>query len=275
MNWERGLGVANLVVVVVTLVAGGYEWITFKRTFEDQTLKQLAYQNQQLKIALGTDEQKQLDYDGTLTATEIKKYPDGTRLYDVLYDVKVKNTSKSLVHVTYTSAELYLGDPSTDEPAFGSALANNDAPDPWHPQDGGLITWRRIAYEADVDDGPTNLGVAKWMHDHDYTLISNGGLTGTMSSGASDEYEPEFLIRARPSQYVDMAVGFGVDDSLDVTSPDVGLIGDSLLLADATISKHEDAAATRDPHRGGKSKPHHQALPEQKRGTVAQTKAAG
>jgi hypothetical protein len=265
MNWERILGFANVALVGLGLVGGGYEWFHFKSTFEDQTLKQLAYQNQQLKIALGTDEQKQLDYDGTLTATEIKKYPDGTRLYDVLYDVKVKNTSKSLVHVTYTSAELYLGDPSANEPAFGSALAINDAPDPWHPQDRGLIIWRRIAYEADVDDGPTNPAVAKWMHDHSYTLISNGGLTGTMSSGASDEYEPEFLIRARPNQYVDMAVGFGVDDSLDVTSPDVGLIGDSLLLADATISKHEDAAATRGPHRGGKSKPHNPALVERKR----------
>jgi hypothetical protein len=47
MNWERFLGVANLVIVGVTLVGGGYEWFTYKRTFEDQTLKQLACQNEQ------------------------------------------------------------------------------------------------------------------------------------------------------------------------------------------------------------------------------------
>ncbi len=46
------------------------------------------------------------------------------------------------------------------------------------------------------------------MRDHGYTSISNGGLTGIMASGASDEYDPEFLIRAMPTQYVDVVVSF-------------------------------------------------------------------
>lgn len=259
MNWERGLGVANLVIVGITLVGGGYEWVTFKHTFEDQTLKQLAYQNEQLKIALGTDEQKPIEYTGELAVTEIKKYPDGTALYDVSFDVTDKNTSKALIHVTYTSAELYLGDPSTKEPAFGSAISINQAPDPWHPQDSGLISWRRIAYEANVDDGPTNPTVIKWMRDHGYTSISHGGLTGTLASGTLNEYMPEFLIRAKPNQYVDVVVSFGVDDSLDVASPNVGLVDDSLLLIDAEASKHESAAATSGPRTHGSTKSHYRA----------------
>lgn len=58
---------------------------------------------------------------------------------------------------------------------------------------------------------------------------------------------PEFLIRAKPDQYVDVAVSFGVDDSLDVASPNVGLVTDSLLLVDAEVSKHGGAAATSGP----------------------------
>ncbi|MDN7177319.1 hypothetical protein M0D69_04680 [Caballeronia sp. SEWSISQ10-4 2] len=241
--------------------------MTFKHTFEDQTLKQLAYQNEQLKIALGTDEQKPIEYTGDLTVTQIKKYPDGTVLYDVSYDVTDKNTSKSLIHVTYTSAELYLGDTSAREPAFGAAFSINDAPDPWHPQDSGLISWRRIAYEANVDDGPTNPTVMKWMHDHGYTSISHGGLTGTLSSGTSNEYMPEFLIRAKPSQYVDVVVSFGVDDSLDVASPNVGLVDDSLWLVNAETDKHDDAAAKSGPHTHGSTKSHNRALLAQRRRT--------
>jgi hypothetical protein len=263
MNWERVLGFANLAFVGIGLVGGGYEWFSFKHRFEDQTLKQLTYQNEQLKIALGSDEQKPLIYDGILTVTEIKKYPDGTRLYDVLYDVTNKNTAKSLVHVTYTAAELYLGDPSTSEPALGTAIIINDAPDPWHAQDAGLITWRRIAYEADMDDGAKSPAVTKWMHDHGFTSISHGGLTGIMASGASDEYEPEFLIRAKPTQYVNVVVSFGVDDSLDVSSPDVGFTADSLLLADAETSKHEATAAKGGPRSSGNTKPHSRALAAQ------------
>ncbi|WP_233802934.1 hypothetical protein [Paraburkholderia sp. HP33-1] len=267
MNWDRALAVANLVIVGVTLVGGGYEWVTFKRTFEDQTLKQLAYQNEQLKIALGTDEQKPIEYAADLAVTQIKKYPDGTALYDVSFDVTDKNTSNSLIHVTYTSAELYLGDPSTKVPAFGAAIPINEAPDPWHPQDRGLISWRRIAYEANVDDGPTNPTVMKWMRDHEYTSISHGGLTGTLSSGTSNEYMPEFLIRAKPSQYVEVVVSFGVDDSLDVASPNVGLVSDSLILVDAEVSKHEGTAATSHSHTHGSPNSHNRALLKEKRRT--------
>jgi hypothetical protein len=267
MNWERVLGLANLAIVGITLVGGAYEWVVFKHTFEDQTLKQLAYQNEQLKIALGTDEQKPIEYTGDLTVTQIKKYPDGTALYDVSYDVTDKNTSKSLVHVTYSIAELYLGDPSAKEPAFGTAIAINDAPDPWHAQDSGLISWRRIAYEANVDDGPTNPVVMKWMHDHSYTSFSRGGLTGTLSSGTSNEYEPEFLIRAKPSQYVDVVVSFGVDDSIDVASPKVGLLADALLLLDAETDENGNATATGIAGTHGNTKSHNGASPEQKRRT--------
>jgi hypothetical protein len=266
MNWERGLGIANLAVVVTTLVAGGYEWVTFKRTFEEQTLKQLAYQNEQLKIALGTDEQRPIEYAGKLTVTEMKKYPDGTALYDVSYEITSKNTSKALIHVTYTSAELYLGDASK-EPVLGAAVAINAAPDPWHPQDDGLISWKRIAYEANVDDGPTNPTVIKWMHDHGYTSISHGGLTGTLASGTTSEYMPEFLIRAKPSQYVDVVVSFGLDDSLDVASSNVGLIDDSLLLVNAAISKHEGVVIMSDHSTQGGIKSHKRALLKEKRHT--------
>jgi hypothetical protein len=107
----------------------------------------------------------------------------------------------------------------------------------------------------------------KWMHDHEYMSISNGGLTGTFASGTSSEYEPEFLIRAKSTQYVDMVVSFGVDDSLDVASPNVGLFGDSLLLADADIDKHVDVLAKGAPRTHGSAKPHNRGSLEQKRRT--------
>jgi hypothetical protein len=287
MDWERILAVANFVVVALTLAGGAYEWITFKSDFEKKTISQLTEtiaqlkaQTQQLKaqtedmeFAVGMDRQKQLVYEGTLKVTELKKYQDGTRLYGVSYDVVNKNVSKSLVHVTYTSAELYLGTPSNEEPALGAAIAINDAPDPWHPEVKGLVAWQRIAYEADIDDGPTNPKITNWMHDHAYTSISNGGLTGVMASGTTDEYDPEFLIRAKPSQYVDVVVSFGVDDSLDASSPNVSLVADSLMLIDSDISVHEVTKGG--PHRNSHTKPHDRTSLEQTRHAVAQTKPAG
>jgi hypothetical protein len=112
MNWDRAVSITNLVVVLVGGLAAGYEWVTYKHTYEEQTLRQLTYANDQLKIALGTDKQKPFDYDGDLTVTEVKKFADDTSLYNVSFDVTNKNTSKSLIHVSYSSAELYLGDPS-------------------------------------------------------------------------------------------------------------------------------------------------------------------
>ncbi|MGF6899391.1 hypothetical protein [Paraburkholderia sp. GAS348] len=233
MNWDRFLSVANLTVLIVGSVAAGYEWLTFKQKYDEQTLSQIALANKQLSIALGTDEQKPYDYSGDLTIIEVKKFADGTSLYDVTFDVTSKNTSKSLIRVSYSSAELYLGDPSIKELTPGSAASINDSPDPWHPQDSGLLSWRRIAYEAHVDEGPTNSTVLKWMGAR-YTSIGHGGaLTGILESGTSTEYAPEYLIRAKPNQYVSFVVSFGIDDSLDAGSPNVGLISNTEILADA------------------------------------------
>jgi len=71
--------------------------------------------------------------------------------------------------------------------------------------------------------------------------ITHSGLTGTLLSGTLNEYEPQFLIRAKPSQYVSVVVGFGVDDTLDVASPNVGLVADLRLLADADTKKSGEA----------------------------------
>jgi len=62
--------------------------------------------------------------------------------------------------------------------------------------------------------------------------------------------------RAKPSQYISVVVGFGIDDSLDVASPNVGLVADLQLLADGDTKKNGDALAKKVVDVHGGTKPH-------------------
>lgn len=251
MTVDRMLSITNLLILIGSAAFAGYEWITYKHPYEAQTLKQLEYSVRQIQIAVGADEQSPYDYEGELTVTRVDQFSDGTALYDITFDVTNTNRSKSPIRVSYSSAELYLGDPSKKTLTPGEAVVINDAPDPWHSDSRGDVAWKRVAYDAAIDDATMNPGVIKWMHEH-YANISHVGLVGALQTGEESEYIPEFLVRARPSQYVAVVVSFGIDDTLDVTSPKVGIVDDVLLLSDADAGKSVAKVYPSRPH--GKSK---------------------
>lgn len=177
-------------------------------------------------------EQRPYDYQGKLAVTELKRFDDGSRLYDVNYDVQFKNLSKSQFAVSYSFAELYIGDTGLDDLKTGDAVVVNDTPDPWHKAPPGPIKWSRRSYEADIADGDADANVLAFLRKR-FEVVGNGGLTTVLPGGTGDEYSPEFLVRAKPTQYVAVVVGFGLNDSLDITGPDVGLTNEIWLLADA------------------------------------------
>jgi hypothetical protein len=223
ITFERALLVLNTLI----LVSGGSIWAVVEgyRAFH----------------------QKPYDYKGNLSVTELKRFDDGSRLYDVSFDIEVKNSSKSQIAISYSFAELYIGDAKDDGLKVGEAVVINDTPDPWHPGPTGLITWTRKAYEADIADGNTNRKVLDFLHQH-FATIGNGGLTTVLPGGTSDEYEPEFLVRASPNQYAAVVIGFGVDDSIDIHGPDVAILNETRPFA--TAEKEDSPKRVRD--RSGK-----------------------
>jgi hypothetical protein len=106
------------------------------------------------------------EYDGELTVTEVKRFDDGSHFYDVSFDIEIKNLSKSQIAISYSFAELYLGDTKADGPKVGEAITLNDMPDPWHHAPTGPISWTRRAYEADLADGDTDQAASGFVHQH-------------------------------------------------------------------------------------------------------------
>jgi hypothetical protein len=66
-------------------------------------------------------QQRPVEYDGELTVTELKRYDDGSRLYDVQYDVEAKNLSKSRFAISFSFAELYVGNAKAEILKIGDA----------------------------------------------------------------------------------------------------------------------------------------------------------
>jgi len=230
MNFERFSAIANLTILIG---GAGWAWWDWLPTYQNQVATL-----EQIKLNLDVDRQIPLDYQGRLAVTALKSFSDGSKLYDVTYTVDNKNLSKTQVAVSYSLAELYLGKTDGAEPASGEALAINEPPDPWHAEAGGFVRWKRVANEASLIDGDSNRDVRDWLHAH-FASLNHVGLTAVMPSGTSNRYMPEFVIRAMPKQYVAVVVAFGIDDTLDIKSPDVGLVFDTQLLPDE--AKNEEA----------------------------------
>ncbi|GEM_PF-6126447 len=234
-KFDRIVALINLTVVLVGLGAAGWEWYYFRSENELYTLRQQ-------KFALEADEQKPFEYTGVMRVVELKKYPDGTNLYDVVYEVKNTNTGKRGVKVFYSFSELYLGTWAAQDLHAGEAISSNDAPDPWHPDVAGPINWVRAAYDADIDETSPSKKVTDWLKTHFNIVKVGGGLTGDFPSGTSGDYFPDFIVRARPDQYIAISVGFSIEDSVDVANSGIAILGESQLLADAVASIHLTAA---------------------------------
>lgn len=258
ITFDRFIAIVNFLALVV---GGIWAVIVWYPNYKTQTATL-----QQIQFNMQSDRQLPFDYEAKLNVSVVKQYSDGSRLYDIDYDVTNKNLSKSEMTVSYSVAELYLGESDQPELKIGEADEINDPPDPFHPESDGVVKWRRVTYDANVIDGDTNKALLDWVN-KSYGKHSDGGLTAVLPSGTSNEYDPEFELRAMPNQYVAVQVAFGINDSLDVSGPNVGLIYDSQLLGDAETDQakagSQSSAATQ-LNRDAVARPEYRALPSRK-----------
>jgi len=215
----------NLLVILIGSLVAANEWYDFKRPHDDYLLRQS-------KINTELAEQKPTDDDGNISVKELKKYPDGSRLYEVEFNVHSKNLSKSQITLSYSIAELYLGDMDLKGLNLGEATLMNSAPDPWHGNQDGPIKWVKKKYNVAIADGDTDKKVLNWLHER-YADIGHEGLTAVLPSGSMTMDEPDFFIRAMPDQYVSVVYSYGINNSIDVNGPDVVVLSDIQLLRDA------------------------------------------
>jgi hypothetical protein len=239
MTFERFLAIANLLIVASGAVWAGVDWYP--------TLKNSQATLEQINLNLNADKQLPFAYDGTLTVNLIKKLPDGTALYDLDFDMTNKNLSKSVISMSYSITHLYLGTANTDGlQKDGDVMAIDDPPDPWNgPYEGG-VKWNEIECQGSILDGDTNQAVIRWLQSQ-CPKLDHGGFTAILPTGVDTEYDPTFVVRARPDQYVAMVVGFGVNNTLDATSPNIGLVYDFDILANADIQSSATIATTKGP----------------------------
>ena len=221
---------APLVILVVGSLWAPYEWYRFKSKYEDYTLRGLI-------IDTEAAEQKPFHTEGTLSVTELKKYPDGSRLYDVSYEFSDKNLSKSQITASYGVAELYLGSISDAEIKLGDAKVLNDPPDLWHTSSSGPINWVRKAYIADIAAESSKEENVRNLIRNQHPAIGNAGITGKLSTGEDGLYTYEFQIRAMPDQYVGVSVSLGINNSIDFGSPNVDVLFESMILKNADHEK--------------------------------------
>jgi hypothetical protein len=93
---NRVLPIANLVILIVGGICAAIEWYSFKRNYEDYTLRQL-------KMDTEAAEQRSLEIndDTSMSIIELKRFSDGTRLYVVM-------NKSNLLKATH-SGEIYIG----------------------------------------------------------------------------------------------------------------------------------------------------------------------
>lgn len=213
---QRIAPIANLVILIGSGIWAVFQWYSFKDEYQSYILRQQ-------KVETEAAEQKPLEINSDMSIAERQKFSDGTHLYNITFPVDVRNLSKSQLTVSYTITEVYIGNAAAADLKPGGVAIVNGPPDPWHVQENGPITWTRQAYEASIADGDSDEKMSKWMHSQ-FDVIGNDGLTAVLSTGEKTWYEPEYLVRAMPNQYVAVVVSFGINDSIDVKSPNVATL---------------------------------------------------
>jgi hypothetical protein len=181
---------------------------------------------------------------------------DGRFLYDVTDRVAVKNSSGQGINITYSLAKIYLG----SLPGLGGALISegkavflNTPPNPlFKDPDRGwaaagdnhapaeAISWRQVGSTASRDLSFARNDQTR-LQDVDDPFAKNqvknsepeGGLTETVAAGDTTGTEPEFLLRAKPEDFVGAVVAYGIDDTVVSPSPKINLTNDMRRLSNS------------------------------------------
>ena len=235
-SFERIVAVTNLVVLCVGATLTSVDW--YPKWKND--LFQARTNSQTPTIPAGVQ-----------TIIDVKPFADGSHLYDVTYTVVTRNTSPRPVRVSYSIAELYVGALSLREPDFHQAMEVNDPPNPWDAMGHGEIDWKRIDYDASVIDGGAPAQVARFFARGGYQNRSpGGGLTGALAPGDSTSDAPEFLVRARPGEYVSLVYSYGLGDAVTSPSPNINLLFEVARLPAETPAESTPGPSRPDPPRG-------------------------
>ena len=211
-SFERWVAVLNVVVLLVGSTLAWFEWFP-KMTSEMHAAR--------------VGEQTPTTPASTVKIEDTGAMPDGSHLYQIDFDVTVKNSSDNPVSISYSVALLYLAAAGAKPPALDHALTLNDPPNPWDESPKGGLDWRQITYDASLIDGKTPAKVEAFFHQHGYVgATRGGGLTGVVAPGDTTGSTPRFILRAYPGQYVGLVLAYGLGDAVQSPSPNINLVSD-------------------------------------------------
>jgi hypothetical protein len=219
---ERTLGVLNLSLIIIAGILAAIGW--FPKWGEEK----LAY-----AARLQTPTVPSSDF----KVSDLGSFKDGTHCYNVEYNVSTKNQSDRAVSITYSVAELYLGDRQLIPLQASQAYEMNDPPNLWDASGHGQINWHLITYDASqIDGGAPKEVVAFFAQLRLSNLSPGGGMTGVLSPGDATGEDPQFIVRAHPEQYVGLSVSYGIDNETKSPSPKINLTSDFKHFSDAKLA---------------------------------------
>ena len=211
-SFERWVAILNVIVLIIGSSLAWIEWFP-KMTSEMHAAR--------------VGEQTPTTPASILKIVDTTTLPDGSHLYQIDYDVTVKNSSENPISISYSVALLYLGAADGKPPALNQALTLNDPPNPWDEAPKGGLNWRQVTYDASLIDGVPPAKVAAFLQQHGYLGATiGGGLTGVVAPGDTTGSTPRFILRAYPGQYVGLVLAYGLGDAVQSPSPNINLVSD-------------------------------------------------
>ena len=222
-SFERTVAVANVTVLVVGAVLATIDW--YPKWIAD-------------RAAARAGELTPTNPNGTLRVVDTKTFPDGTHLYDISYQVNTKNISSRPITITYCISELYVGNFSGDPSKLHSVFLVNYPPTPWDDSGVGGVHWERVGFDASQISHNAPKAVSDFFARHHYGNSSpGGGMTGVVAPGDTTGSRPEFILRARPDEYIGVVFSYGIGSAVSSPSPDINLLEEIQRLDGAISSK--------------------------------------
>jgi hypothetical protein len=158
---------------------------------------------------------------------KVRDFGNGTFLYDVEMNVRLKNISASEFDLSYSIEEVYIGCLDiSDISTMRNALIVNVPPSPWSSKE-GAIRWERRGVVIGVSGkGEENHNVMDWLKKTypNEKVVRWAGMTGPVSSGTSVQETPAFVVKARPDDYIAIVMSFGINGTIDPNSPLCGVL---------------------------------------------------
>jgi hypothetical protein len=178
-----------------------------------------------------------------LDIKSVHKYNDGTELFQVSPEYKLKNISDAPLEITWNIFQLFTYEFNVQNVKVGDIISVDPPPDVWNLDTSESQSWKRkfsVSFYYPNSSHPDIYSTFKAIAG---TEPSEGALTGKPLPGETLIFTPTVYVRARPDQFVATALNYNIDGATEGWGlrwmKDWRLFGDH----ESSASEHQKKAA--------------------------------